>query len=121
MNAIVKSESKMMLLPYMADKYSLLPDEFAKTVRATCGLASATPEQFAAFLIVCKEYSLNPLTKEIYAFPGKGGGVVPIVSIDGWVNLVNSHPQCDGFDMVAELDQYSELISSTCTMYRKDR
>jgi hypothetical protein len=85
MNAIVKAEppQKLMLLPYMADKYSLLPDEFSKTVRATCGLSTATPEQFAAFLIVAKEYDLNPLTKEIYAFPGKGGGIVPIVSIDG--------------------------------------
>ena len=121
MNALVKSEPKMMLLPYMADKYSLLPDEFAKTVRATCGLAAATPEQFAAFLIVAKEYSLNPLTKEIYAFPGRGGGIVPIVSIDGWVNLVNSHPQCDGFDFVAGYDANSALFSYTCTMHRKDR
>lgn len=122
MNAIVKAEpQKMMLLEYMADRYDLIPDEFSKTVRATCGLATATPEQFAAFLIVAKQYNLNPLTKEIYAFPGRGGGVVPIVSIDGWVNLVNSHPQCDGFDMVAELDQTSALLSYTCTMYRKDR
>jgi phage recombination protein Bet len=121
MNALVKSESKMMLLPYMADKYALLPDEFAKTVRATCGLAAATPEQFAAFLIVAKEYDLNPLTKEIYAFPGKGGGIVPIVSIDGWVNLVNSHPQCDGFDFEAGYDAQTNLFSYTCTMHRKDR
>jgi len=121
MNAIVKSEPKLMLLDYMADKYSLRPEEFGKTVRATCGLATATPEQVAAFLIVAKEYNLNPLTKEIYAFPGKGGGVVPIVSIDGWVHLVNSHPQCDGFDLVAELDPTSQLISYTCTMHRKDR
>lgn len=123
MNAIVKSKppQKMMLLEYMADKYALLPDEFAKTVRATCGMATSTPEQFAAFLIVAKEYDLNPLLKEIYAFPAKGGGVVPIVSVDGWVNLVNSHPQCDGFDFVTELDDASALISYTCTMHRKDR
>ncbi len=76
----------------------------------------------AAFLIVAKEYDLNPLTKEIYAFPGRGGGIVPIVSIDGWVNLVNSNPQCDGFEFEMEHGPPDgELISCTCTMYRKDR
>src|ERR1700677_4296277 len=121
MNAIVKAEPKLMLLEYMADKYSLKPDEFGKTVRATCGLSTATPEQVAAFLIVAKEYNLNPLTKEIYAFPGRGGGVVPIVSIDGWVNLVNSNPQCDGFEFEMEHSPDGKLIACTCTMYRKDR
>jgi phage recombination protein Bet len=110
-----------MLLEFMADKYSLNPDEFSRTVRATCGLSTATPEQVAAFLIVAKEYDLNPLTKEIYALPGKGGGIVPFVSIDGWVNLVNSHPQCDGFDFAVTNDSANELYSMTCTMYRKDR
>lgn len=113
-------QSKLMLLAYMADKYSLSEVEFSKTVRATCGLATATQEQFAAFLIVAKEYSLNPLTKEIYAFPSRGGGIVPIVSIDGWVNLVNSHGACDGFEFEMEHTD-SVLISCTCRMYRKDR
>ncbi len=116
-----QTKPKMMLLEYMADKYSLRPEQFRDTVRATCGLVSATPEQVAAFLIVAKEYDLNPLLKEIYAFPGRGGGVVPIVSIDGWVNLVNSHPQCDGFDFSTENDENGELHSITCTMHRKDR
>lgn len=112
---------KQMLLDVMADKYLLRPDEFSKTVRATCGLSNATPEQFAAFLIVAKEYDLNPLTKEIYAFPGKGGGIVPIVSIDGWINLVNSHPKCDGFEFEMEHDDEGALVACTCKMYRKDR
>lgn len=120
MNQLTTHQPKPMLLDYMADKYALRPDEFSKTVRATCGLANATAEQFAAFLIVAKQYNLNPITKEIYAFPGKGGGIVPIVSIDGWVNLVNSHGQCDGFEF--EMDHTTEgLVSCTCRMYRKDR
>lgn len=112
---------KPMLLDIMAEKYSLKAEEFAKTVRATCGLSTATPEQFAAFLIVAKTYDLNPLTKEIYAFPGKGGGIVPIVSIDGWVNLVNSNKNCDGFEFEMEHDDAGELVACTCKMYRKDR
>lgn len=120
MNAIVPTQ-KPMLLATMAEKYLLEPDQFSKTVRATCGLATATAEQFAAFLIVAKTYNLNPILKEIYAFPGKGGGVVPIVSIDGWVNLVNSHPQCDGFDFETVNDKDGNLYAITCTMHRKDR
>lgn len=114
-------QPKLMLLAYMADRYSLSEVEFSKTVRATCGLEKATPEQFAAFLIVAKEYNLNPLTKEIYAFPGRGGGIVPIVSIDGWVNLVNSHGACDGFEFEIDHDADGKLVSCTCRMYRKDR
>lgn len=116
-----QNSQKLMLLDYMADKYSLTADEFRKTVRATCGLATATPEQVAAFLIVAKEYSLNPITKEIYAFPGRGGGIVPIVSIDGWVNLVNSHGACDGFEFEMSHDDEGALVSCTCRMFRKDR
>jgi phage recombination protein Bet len=80
-----------------------------------------TNEQFAALMMVAKEYDLNPLTKEIYAFPAKGGGIVPVVSIDGWLNLVNSHPACDGFEIEFHDDDKGQPVSCTCRMYRKDR
>jgi phage recombination protein Bet len=122
MNAIAKVENpKPMLLEFMADKYGLRPQEFADTVRKTCGLATASAEEFAAFVMVAREYDLNPMLREIYAFPKRGGGIVPIVSIDGWVNLVNSHPACDGFEFDIEHDDKNELVSITCRMYRKDR
>lgn len=121
MNAITKTDTKPMLLDFMADRAGLRPDEFSATVRKTCGMVNASAEEFAAFLMVAREYNLNPLTKEIYAFPAKGGGIVPIVSIDGWVNLVNSHPACDGFEFDVEHDDKGELVSITCRMYRKDR
>lgn len=121
MNALTKMDTKPMLLDLMADKAGLRPQEFADTVRATCGMGKASAEEFAAFLMVAKEYSLNPLTKEIYAFPAKGGGIVPVVSIDGWVNLVNSHPACDGFEFDVEHDDKGELVAITCRMFRKDR
>ena len=56
-----------------------------------------------------------------HAFPTRGGGIQPIVSIDGWSNLVNSHPQCDGFDFEDHIDSAGALVSITCRMYRKDR
>ena len=105
----------------MSTRYGMEPAAFEATVRATCTPASTTREEFAAFLLVAKEYSLNPLTKEIYAFPKRGGGIVPIVSIDGWVSLINSHSACDGFEFEMEHDDKGDLISCTCRMYRKDR
>lgn len=122
MNAITKTEAqKPMLLEFMADKYGLRPQEFADTVRKTCGLATASAEEFAAFVMVAREYDLNPMLREIFAFPKRGGGIVPIVSVDGWVNLVNSHPACDGFEFDVEHDDKGELVAITCRMYRKDR
>lgn len=122
MNALAKTEAPKPLMVEMADKYGLQPSEFTATVRSTCGMGKASAEEFAAFIMVAKEYDLNPLLKEIYAFPAKGGGIVPIVSIDGWVNLINSHPACDGFEFEFEhSEDGKELISCTCRMYRKDR
>lgn len=105
----------------MADRYGMAPGPFEATVRAICMPAQHTREQFAAFLLVAKEYRLNPLTKEIYAFPARDGGIIPVVSIDGWVSLVNSHKACDGFDFSWEQDADGKPVSCTCTMYRKDR
>lgn len=123
MNAVAKTEAapRTSLIATMAAKYQMDADQFAKTVRATVMPAQHTNEQFAALMLVANEYDLNPVVKEIYAFPAKGGGIVPIVAIDGWVNLVNSHPACDGFEFEFEHDDQKKLVSCTCRMYRKDR
>ncbi|MBA3576161.1 MAG: recombinase RecT [Sphingomonas sp.] len=105
----------------MAAQRNMDPEQFAKTVRATVMPANHTNEQFAALMLVASKYDLDPILKEIYAFPAKGGGIVPIVSIDGWINLVNSHPQSDGFEFDFEHDDKGALVSCTCRMFRKDR
>ena len=117
---VVTQRPKSVLLD-MANRYGMEPVPFEATVRAICMPANSTREEFAAFLLVAKEYKLNPLTKEIYAFPKRGGGIVPIVSIDGWVSLVNSHPACDGFTFSWMQDDKGDPISCTCIMFRKDR
>lgn len=120
MNAIAEVRPKSVLID-MASRYGMEPAAFEATVRATVTPKDTTREEFAAFLLVAKEYKLNPLTKEIYAFPKRGGGIVPIVSIDGWTSLVNSHPSCDGFEFEFEHDEKGEVVCCTCKMYRKDR
>lgn len=105
----------------MAHRYGMEPAAFEQTLRATVVPKECSKEQFAAFLLVAKEYGLNPITKEIYAFPKQGGGIQPIVSVDGWANLINSNPQCDGFEFLDALDDQGALVSITCRIYRKDR
>src|SRR5258708_12137236 len=61
-----------------------------------------TNEQLIAFLQVADRYDLNPFVREIYAFPTKGGGIVPMVPVDGWSNIVNRNPQMDGIEFVDE-------------------
>ncbi|MGC6598113.1 recombinase RecT, partial [Escherichia coli] len=37
-------------------------------------------------------------TKEIYAFPDKQNGIVPVVGVDGWSRIINENQQFDGMD-----------------------
>lgn len=78
-------------------------------------------EHIAAFLLVADQYGLNPFTKEIFAAPGKGGGLLTIVSIDGWLKLMNEHPQFDGLETGETFDEHGNLLGVTATLHRKDR
>ena len=92
------------------DPAKLLP-MLKKTAFATC----RTDEEFMAMCMVANTYNLNPILKEIYAFPGKGGNVMPIVGVDGWIKMMNSNPNFDGIEF-EEGEDYC-----TATIYRKDR
>lgn len=116
--AVIEPRVKSVLLD-MSDRYGMEPAAFEATLRNTVVPNNCTKEQFAAFLLVAKEYKLNPLLKEIYAFPSKGG-IQPIVGVDGWANLINSHPAFDGMDFEDHFEE-GNLASITCKMYRKDR
>lgn len=126
---VPKADQPRSVLNDMAARFNMEPQAFEMTVRATCSPAPKrgedfrplTREEFAAFLLVAREYRLNPITREIFAYPKRGGGVVPIVSIDGWVNLINSHPACDGFKTIDRDGENGKPYSCTCIIYRKDR
>ena len=85
------------------------------TLKATAFKGQVSDAQMTALLVVANQYALNPWTKEIYAFPDKNNGIVPVVGVDGWSRIINSHPQFDGM----EFEQDDE--SCTCVIYRKDR
>jgi phage recombination protein Bet len=89
--------------------------DLINTLKATAFKGQVSDAQMAALLIVANQYGLSPWTKEIYAFPDRNNGIVPVVGVDGWSRIINSHPQFDGIDF--EQDE----ISCTCTIHRKDR
>lgn len=115
-----KSQHKSVIMD-MADRFGMEPAAFEATLRATVVPADVTREQFAAFLLVAKKYNLDPITKQIYAFPSRSGGIQPIVSIDGWMNLINTRAEFDGMEFEDHFGEEGKLTAITCRMYRKDR
>ena len=105
----------------LADRFQVDEAKFVSTIKATCFKGNqVNNEQFMQFLVVANEYDLNPFIKEIYAFPANGG-IQPIVSIDGWLKIINNNPAFDGMEFVDTLDDKKNLVSVTCKIFRKDR
>ena len=121
MSTEIVQDQRRSLIADMANRFGIEPKTFEQTLRKTILPGNITNEQFAAFLLVAKKYNLDPVTKQIYAFPDQRGGIQPVVSIDGWMNLINSHPQFDGMEFDDVFDESGNLVAITCKMYRKDR
>lgn len=115
------TQQKKSLLVSLAAKYGMDAEAFKNTIKATVMPNNATNEQMAAFLLVAFQYDLNPVTKEIYAFPARGGGVTPVVGIDGWINLAQRRPEFDGMEFEFDDGDDGAPVSCTCRVYRKDR
>lgn len=82
--------------------------------------------QMMALMIVADQYGLNPFVKEIYAYPDKSNGIVPVVGVDGWSRIMNDHPQMDGieFNYSPETNQVKGKTVHDwieCVIHRKDR
>ncbi len=98
------TSKKDSLFKKFADKFSFSDEQkLIDTLKATAfkvkdGVVS--DEQMTALLIVADQYGLNPFTKEIYAYPDKQNGIVPVVGVDGWSRIINQHPDMDGLEFV---------------------
>lgn len=90
-------------------------DDLINVLKGTAFKGQVSDAQMTALLIVANQYRLNPWTKEIYAFPDKNNGIVPVVGVDGWARIINENPQFDGM----EFQQDEE--GCTCVIFRKDR
>ncbi len=124
--------TKNSLIKKFADKFNF-PDEqeLITTLKATAFKLKegvVTDAQMSALLIVADQYGLNPFTKEIFAYPDKQNGIVPVVSVDGWSRIINQHPDMDGLEFVYSDDLVTDLpgakpcsSSIECVIYRKGR
>lgn len=110
-NIVLSQASKLATVFGMGDN----AQELVSTLKQTAFKGQVSDSQMAALLIVANQYGLNPWTKEIYAFPDKNNGIVPVVGVDGWSRIINSRPEFDGMDFQQDSD------SCTCVIYRKDR
>ena len=104
----------------MASKFQMEPQKFMQTIKSTVMPSSATAEEVSAFLMVAQEYGLNPLLREIHAFPKKGGGIQTVVGVDGWANLISGNKNFDGCEFEYENAPDGTPVATTCTLYRKD-
>ncbi|AJA07415.1 hypothetical protein SKP52_02400 [Sphingopyxis fribergensis] len=107
-------------LALMASRLGVSEGNLQNTLKATV-FKGCSDAEFVALVIVANEYKLNPLTKEIYAFAAKGGGIVPLVSIDGWVRIMNEHPKFDGIEFEDIVDESGKVYAIESTIYRSDR
>ena len=122
--------AKASVLGDLAEQLRCRPSELLKLLKSTVFRNCRRDEEFQMACMVAREYKLNPILKEIYAFPSQNG-VVPIVSVDGWNRIMNSHPQYDGIEFEyagdIERDKDGEYVgghgslSCTARIHRKDR
>lgn len=105
----------------MAQRFGMEPGPFEQVLRATVIPKNCTREQFVAFLMIANKYNLDPIAREIYAFPKPDGGIQPIVGIDGWLRMINDNPQMNGLEFEDILDETGKLMAVKCRIYRKDR
>ena len=118
------------LIQRFAGRYFVDADKLLTTLKATAFKQKAngpevTNEQMMALLVVADQYRLNPFTKEIFAYPDKGG-IVPVVGVDGWSRIINENPQLDGIAFTYS-EKTVEHKGKTCHQWiechiqRKDR
>jgi phage recombination protein Bet len=126
-----QQEKRQGIVVWAAQEYGVEAGKVIGILRATAfaqkaGDDPATEAEVAALLNVAREYKLNPFLRQLYAFKARGGGIVPIVGVDGWARIVADHPQCDGFEFreseqVTKHDGKEVPVWIECKMFRKDR
>ena len=127
----MSEEKTSSLRDRIAERFGIESGEVFSILKATAFKVKdgeASDAQLTALLIVADQYKLNPFTREIFAFPDKQNGIIPVVSVDGWTRIINEHPMFDGLRF-EYAEQFVDLpglkkplhVWTECVMYRKDR
>ena len=109
MSNAVTVQQKNQLSTRFSEKFGVEPSKLMNVLKNTAFKQRdnkvVSDEQLCALMIVADKYDLNPFVKEIYAYPDKSGGIVPIIGVDGWNNIMNRNNMFDGIEF-----EYSENI-----------
>ncbi|NDG71726.1 MAG: recombinase [Proteobacteria bacterium] len=116
---IVAPQQKPSALAVMASRCNVDPAKLHSTLKNTV-FKGATDDELLALVVTANTYELNPILKELYAFPKKGGGITPMVGVDGWIKIANRQPNFDGMDVEVYGDGKTPT-HATGTIYLKDR
>lgn len=127
--AAVQPTKQMNQLERMAMRLNIQQEELENVIFNTVmpsGGRNVSHAQVVSFLAIANEYGLNPMAREVYAFPAKGGGIQTIVGIDGWLTIINNNPNFDGFDIEfseTKIEIGGKQVPEWCKVivYRKDR
>ena len=112
------SENRKSVMAALAAKLEIDPQKLMAVLKKTAFKECRNDEEFMAMCMVANKYGLDPITREIYAFPNKKtGAVVPVVGYDGWQKIANAHPQYDG----VEFEEAGDGSWCKCRIWRKDR
>lgn len=117
---IEAAKARPSALEALSARLNVSPGALTTTLKNTV-FKGASNDEFVALVIVSNAYGLNPLLKEIFAFPAKGGGIIPVVSVDGWIRIINEHPQFDGIEFNDIVDEGGNLYAIESVIYRCDR
>ncbi|KZL22671.1 recombinase RecT [Pseudovibrio sp. Ad37] len=85
-------------------------------------------EEIVSLLTVAERYDIDPFLREFYASRTPEGKVIPLLTYDGWVRIVNRHPEYNGEAFVYSDDKVNERHTGQevyewieCAIHRKDR
>jgi len=116
---VVAQQQKPSALAVMAGRCNVDPAKLHSTLKNTV-FKGASDDELLALVVTANTYELNPILKELYAFPKKGGGIAPMVGVDGWIKIANRQPNFDGMEVEVYGDGKTPT-HATGTIYLKDR
>lgn len=105
----------------MAAEYQMDDEEFRKVIKNTVmPNPNVTNEHITAFLVLAKEYEMNPFSEQIHAFPHRNG-IKLIVGYDGYIQVANRQPTYEGFELTEDFNDKDDLVRVGCQIFRSDR
>lgn len=120
MTEIAKRDTSMLVS--LSERWGVESEKLIPITKATIFKADAgkvSDAELTAFLMVCARYNLNPFLRQIHAFyDDRRKAVVPIVGVDGWVDLVNREKRYEGVEFKEHSDPNTgKLLAYTCRLY----